>query len=624
MICIYCGNHHKKDVTPDPIAFNSTLGYQWLLESLHFDGSEAVGPSSEGSEFNRGQNTPKEKISLSELLDLQITWSDEPEEPETIVTNKSLEQSKSTLNLSAVELDIFFSGSEKDTAVNASEDQPAISNQIQITSKAFVDPENLSLFQGAPPSETGVQSSIYASGDAFTGWEADFQSAVAGNQHEDSKSVEPFVDSTVDLSAHLDSVFGRTDDSNNEKLNSDSAPHPSDVCDWVQDDQMNYVISSASQQAELFDSVVEAKDGVSSDNLDKQSSKIVDDDWFQDTKWQNTTATSMTINEDDDLFGGRTKNNAASPPHLVKDWIQDDLLNNINSSVSQEDKQFKLAVKANDGMSSDYINNPSSESVDVDWFQDTKWQENSASIMTVNKDDDIVGGRPKNDAVPPPLVNDWIQHDLLNNISSSDSQQAEQFELPIEAKDGMSSDNIHEPSSESVDWFQDNLWQVNTACSKDRMVKEEDDSFDEWNDFASSTGNQDSFKRYRNQSGNEITASSEPMPGMSLLMSNDNYQGVDISSFSQSELFSGSTSNEIGIGEVKNIQPEVSTTNRTADAKAGESSEQPEKNADVSIETHRKDDAEMLMSQMHELSFMLESSLSVPSKPDGLSSFLHD
>lgn len=36
------------------------------------------------------------------------------------------------------------------------------------------------------------------------------------------------------------------------------------------------------------------------------------------------------------------------------------------------------------------------------------------------------------------------------------------------------------------------------------------------------------------------------------------------------------------------------------------------------------DDVEMLMSQMHDLSFMLESNLSIPSKSDGHSGSPHD
>lgn len=42
LICIYCGEHQKKDLHPDPIPFNSTSGYSWLLQSLNLHGSVRV------------------------------------------------------------------------------------------------------------------------------------------------------------------------------------------------------------------------------------------------------------------------------------------------------------------------------------------------------------------------------------------------------------------------------------------------------------------------------------------------------------------------------------------------------------------------------------------------------
>ena len=39
IVCLYCGIGPHYDVVPDPIRFTSTVGYQWLLRSLHLDGS---------------------------------------------------------------------------------------------------------------------------------------------------------------------------------------------------------------------------------------------------------------------------------------------------------------------------------------------------------------------------------------------------------------------------------------------------------------------------------------------------------------------------------------------------------------------------------------------------------
>lgn len=45
---------------------------------------------------------------------------------------------------------------------------------------------------------------------------------------------------------------------------------------------------------------------------------------------------------------------------------------------------------------------------------------------------------------------------------------------------------------------------------------------------------------------------------------------------------------------------------------------------DSNTSSQPKDDVEILMSQMHDLSFMLKSNLSVPPKLDALGSFSHD
>lgn len=38
-ICVFCGTNPHNDLPPEPIKFKNTLGYRWLLESLHLDGS---------------------------------------------------------------------------------------------------------------------------------------------------------------------------------------------------------------------------------------------------------------------------------------------------------------------------------------------------------------------------------------------------------------------------------------------------------------------------------------------------------------------------------------------------------------------------------------------------------
>lgn len=43
VICIYCGKQQiNKDLSPDPICFTNTFGYQWLLHSLDLDQSVSI------------------------------------------------------------------------------------------------------------------------------------------------------------------------------------------------------------------------------------------------------------------------------------------------------------------------------------------------------------------------------------------------------------------------------------------------------------------------------------------------------------------------------------------------------------------------------------------------------
>lgn len=38
-MCVFCGTNPHEDLPPDPIKFKNSIGYRWLLESLHLDGS---------------------------------------------------------------------------------------------------------------------------------------------------------------------------------------------------------------------------------------------------------------------------------------------------------------------------------------------------------------------------------------------------------------------------------------------------------------------------------------------------------------------------------------------------------------------------------------------------------
>lgn len=402
-----------------------------------------MGPFIRANESNRGQSAAKDEFPLSDLLDLEIRWSAESEKVGTsYVLNETPIQGKNVLNLTEVDLDNFFDDGKRDVASSSSQ----VSNkQIGSTeSKDFQVSANLNLFENVQPSETATRSMESKSGDSFSGWEANFQSANSGTYREETKPFDPFVGSAGDLSAHMGAVFGTGKD---------------------------------------------ATDG----------------------KGDNNTLPSASTN------------------------------------------------------------------------------------------------------------NDLFQDDLWTNSSSGIIGQTERLEMTANMKDGVIAENANISSSMNVDWLQVDLLQSNNKKAPDvKTTKEDDDPFEAWNDFTSSTSAQDPFHGSLKQTVNKATPSAEQTSEINLFSSVNNSQDIDSGSFSQQDLFSGADSNQYGSPEVHNnpsesfISDRMPNTNPTVEGDA----EDITKGGDVSSARTRSnvDDVETIMSQMHDLSFMLDSNLSIPQK----------
>ncbi|XP_052177635.1 uncharacterized protein LOC127791697 [Diospyros lotus] len=261
--------------------------------------SDIVGPSIEENELNRGQHTSKDEISLSNLLNLEIKWPTETEESEHSLGSNLSTHSKSSLNLAGTDLDNFFPSLKRDMVSNSSEGQHAIdrlSNNVEI--KAFPRQENLSSFQNVQHSVTASSSSEVKDNDGFSGWKADFQYTDSGNQHEASGSFDAFLGSTVDLYAHMDSVFGPGKNLEDERLKDASTLLASTTNDWSEDDLWNNSNFSASNLTGHVEATIKSKDGIAADKLDTPSSV----DWFPDDQWQTNSMTPLdnkTSKEDD-------------------------------------------------------------------------------------------------------------------------------------------------------------------------------------------------------------------------------------------------------------------------------------------------------------------------------------
>ncbi|KAM0958862.1 hypothetical protein EV1_023904 [Malus domestica] len=107
-----------------------------------------------------------------------------------------------------------------------------------------------------------------------------------------------------------------------------------------------------------------------------------------------------------------------------------------------------------------------------------------------------------------------------------------------------------------------------------------------------------------------------------VVVGTSNSSDLDSGSFLQPDSSAGAFNNSNSSTVVDRVQPEPSVLDRLADActNDGKKSEGLAQGGDVSSVRagSKSDDVERIMSQMHDLSFMLESTLSIRPKQDRL------
>ncbi|KAF5758821.1 hypothetical protein HanRHA438_Chr16g0746271 [Helianthus annuus] len=518
LICVYCGEYQKKDLDPEPISFSSTHGYSWLIQSLNFNGSERVGSLAEGGGVNGGQSAAEDELTLSDLLDLKISWR-EPEKPESNISIKTSDHNSSS-NLDSTDFDDFFtkSTSKSATAPDVLKQQP-----VAVASKAD-------------------QNTIVEDQESLTDWNAEFQFADTKIESEKRESVDLFAGSEADVSANIDAVFVQTESFDFEKPNSASDP-------------------------------------------------------FQDDLFANMP----------DVDLGQTESFDFDKPNNASDPFQDDLFANVSSKTFQQNDQLDSVLQAKDDLPGDR-NDSSLKRADDDWFSDDNWQKSSVK-STLN--DVSVQDNPNVSST------DWFE----NTNNTATIKEDSLFDIKPHAND-----TIPFEKSDVNDWFQDSQWAIGGSSSTTTTnvvvsnVDDDNDGFGEWNDFTSSTGNQDSVQDSWKESGTEKVdyGSSEKMSELDLFQSAVDSQDVDFGNFMQSDMFSGDKNTTV-TQTVYDIFSELPTGNRIANTEAGNNAEGLNKDEITSTATTSpKDDVQMLMSQMHDLSFMLKNELSVPSKPDDI------
>ncbi|KAF7823156.1 mucin-21-like isoform X1 [Senna tora] len=590
-ICVFCGSNPHKDLPPDPIKFKDTVGYRCLLDSLHLDGSEMVGPIAEGKESNRGRNASKVEIPLSELLDLEIRRPSELDEVTSSNSGEEAFQSKGLFNLAAVDLDRFFS--QRKSVSDASEEQLASNKQIDSAeNNTFQANENLSFFQNAQVSETAPESTEDQSVNSFSGWEANFQSASSGAVHEETKS---FDHSAVDL----DEVFGSGKASIGVMKNDNLNPAASMENDWFQDDigrTSHLEVGSQTGKPEVtmdlnFAKVEETAKSSSTGNFE----------WMQDDQGHgsfNKTTAVVTTDEvadsfdDWDAFAGSASSQA--PSGSVS-----------NSKITSQTGEFEMIANLNDTKTAEGTNNSSSTG-NFEWFQDDHWQGSNNKKMdtvtthdvadSVNAWDDFLGSTSTQDPFSS-VPNSVITNQTGKSEISSDLNITKMAESTISS------------STKNFDWVGDDQWLGSNNKKTGTVTDEVAESFDDWNDFTSSATTQDPSNNVWKQTVNQMS-SAEQTSEMDIFSLSSNSHDMNFGGFKQHDLFSEQFSSPLSSAGA-NLQQSEFSSSRVAnvDESGGNSGDASSSKLGSNV-----DDVEMLLSQMHDLSFMLESKLSVPQK----------
>ncbi|KAL1209580.1 hypothetical protein V5N11_005204 [Cardamine amara subsp. amara] len=623
LICVFCGNQQRTtDNPPDPIKFTSTSAYKLFLSSLNLDGSEMVEPIKETNGSTRGATGPVVKgIAVSKFLDLEIQWS--AREEETINSGSDegrAMQNKNPLNLGGINLDDFFVEGRGDLSkVEAVESKPVEDD--------FKDPRSLSLFDSEK--SPGIVGSQQYENVGFSGKKV-AQESVSSEKHEnlslfagrdtqesvslaeqgnfgffEGKDAQLSFKEDENLSLFEGKDTQRTSSSNNEESfgffegkdaqrNSSSKEDTNLGLFEGRDVQRN---SSSKEDGKLglFEGAPSSNAGLKSfdDKVVASSS-----DWDSDFQSADHNISQEKISGDpfvsspddlaahmDSVFGSgkdllyaKPADSSTSNVSKAGDWLQDDLFGNVSGEAQNKDSAVH---DKNDGQ---VVAGNGSSSMDIDWIGDDLWQ---------------ISEKKPIEKTPMDVTDDDDWNDFASSANSKTPNN------PLSQTMATSQDDIFdglaqvkiEVKEQSVDEKQN----TSTSVMSDIGKGQEDDLFGTWDSFTSSTVLQTPVQ----PPTNHVNQSAEQNLEMNLFGENNNHRDLDSDFFSES-IGSKTNSEKViampsGTSSLERSDPDGE--DQTLDHVVGTTTIAAKSKSDV---------AEELMSQMHDLSFMLETKLSVP------------
>ncbi|XP_038991000.1 uncharacterized protein LOC120114037 [Hibiscus syriacus] len=454
--------------------------------------------------------------------------------------------------------------------------------------------------------------------------------------------------SSADLSTHMDGVFGTGDFFQGAAVDNTTSSY---TTNWFQDDLWSNSTSKMVHPAEQSDENVGEKDDGNLVNTNSSSASI---NKIQDDQWPligNKAADGGTNNKVDDSFAA------------WNDFKSSGFLNSSVSSSKEHAIHTTTEVKSRDlfsGWNPDFQsansknNHVGSKSTDPFVRSSFDLSDRIDTVFASGKD--IFDGKTK-DSSNASDVNSWFLDDLWSNSTSKLTHQAENLDETGSIMDSETASSVHNPPSMDVDWFPDDQWLTgNQKASDIKSIDESDNSFGDWFDFKSSTTKQDSLSNSSKQAvrtdnqtiddNNVLSAAwndfasstsvkdalsmsvkqnvhqekpSVETSGVQLFSTDNNSSNNKFGGLSQRDFFSGAFSNQNGSTDANIFWPEALLSDRMADANVRGSNEaEVAKDVGLSNATTRSksDEIEKFMSQMNDLSFILESNLSIPAKVD--------
>ncbi|KAJ0245052.1 Dentin sialophosphoprotein-like protein [Hirschfeldia incana] len=625
LICVFCGKQQRTNENPpDPIKFASTCGYKWFLSSLDLDGSEMVEPLKETNGSRVRAKAPVAKgIAVCEFLDFEVQWFAREEE-----SLNNGDDDKNRLDLGGISLDDYSVGGRGDLSkVDPVESKPEDDD--------FKDPRSLSLFDGVKTqgvtesqqsekdAEKNVSSVEHLNLSLFAGRRDAQDSVSLAEQGNFGFFEEKDVQHPVKEDGNL-SLFEGTDDhtsSSSKNVESfgfvegkeaqrNSASKDDESFGFVEgkDAQRN---SASKEDANV--SLFEGEDGQrnnaskeddgfglfegalsSSTGLKSFDDKVVasSSDWdsdFQSVSQDNISGDPFVNSQVDlsahmdsvfgsgkDLFHEKTVDSSTAYVSNAGDWLQDDLFGGVTGKTQNNDQTV------HEGQ---VVGGNGSSSMDIDWMGDDLWQSSGKKAFEKTPTDDNDGDDDWNDFASS--VNSKPPSNLLPQ--TMESSQEETF------------DGLAHVNNDANDQSKDEKQSTGTDVISDMAKCQEDDLFGAWDSFTSSTVLQTPVQ----PPTNHANSSAEQNQEMNLFREDNHHRDLAHGYFSESS--GGQTNSE----EVRAMPSGTSTLERMNDSD-GKDQTLGLVGSTTASHKSKSDVAEELMSQMHDLSFMLETKLSVP------------